>query len=361
MLLPDWWTKRNRGQTKTRMGDDRLWPVRPRPLADELLSTWIVRLAKRNGQKVQAFCDCEFGNQRQLWNRDIDRLAPEWLLSDLSTHTAVPLERVKETTLANYEGRLFRKMHLSGQLRWILPLLLYHRKRLGNGMQFCPQCLASDKDPYFRRRWRVALYTFCPVHECMLYDCCQNCSSPIAFHRGELGRPTVLDSGLLCSCWDCGFDLRSTELVQVQVLDPGSFVLFRALVKGLEEAPAGSLFEIDSMDLLHQFCKLLVSACPHVRLLDFAVGRVGCSAQAISKGRSPFEERSVEERHFILQLAIWLMADLENRIRDAWECGAIRYNNLLKDLQSPPQKYATIVARFNRRIIDSRAKAASLS
>lgn len=51
---------------------------------DELLSWWRVRLAHGHGLKVQIFYNLIFGNRHQVWSRDIDRLAPDWLVSELS-------------------------------------------------------------------------------------------------------------------------------------------------------------------------------------------------------------------------------------------------------------------------------------
>ena len=64
-----------------------LWPIHYKPLPDELLSSWLVRLAHGHGLKVQTFCNLIFGNSQQVWNRDIDRLAPTWLLDQLSYRT----------------------------------------------------------------------------------------------------------------------------------------------------------------------------------------------------------------------------------------------------------------------------------
>lgn len=131
-----------------------LWPAHPKPLPDELLSSWIVRIASANGLKLQTFCDRVFGKEHQLWNRDIDRHAPPWLLASLARHTGTPIKHVRDATLEVYRGRLYRRKHDAGQLRWILPAGVYHRTRRHFGVQFCPQCLAEDHEPYFRTRWR---------------------------------------------------------------------------------------------------------------------------------------------------------------------------------------------------------------
>jgi hypothetical protein len=104
----------------------KLWPVHPHPYPDELLSSWLVRIAHANGEKVQTFCHHEFGIKHQVWNRDIDRLAPEWLLAALSEKTATPMERVYQTTLRRYEGVLFDHYVPSGVEKWITPLRIYH-------------------------------------------------------------------------------------------------------------------------------------------------------------------------------------------------------------------------------------------
>jgi hypothetical protein len=71
----------------------RRWPVHPQPRKDELLSSWLQELARGNGQKLQAFSDCVFGTDHQIWNRDVDRLAPRWLRANLVRHTGVPRQR----------------------------------------------------------------------------------------------------------------------------------------------------------------------------------------------------------------------------------------------------------------------------
>ncbi len=60
-----------------------LLPVHLKPLPDELLSSWLVRIAHGHGMKLQTFCAVIFGREKSIWNRDIDKLAPEWLVMRL--------------------------------------------------------------------------------------------------------------------------------------------------------------------------------------------------------------------------------------------------------------------------------------
>ena len=120
-------------------------------------------------------------------------------------------------TLHGYKGRLYGKGTTSGQLRWILPLQMYHHKYLGFGMQYCSECLRSDNEPYFHGNG--ALHTILSVQNiaACCRDRCWHCGASVAFHRRELGRPMLLTAGPMSICHLCGRDLRSA-------LPPVSFI-----------------------------------------------------------------------------------------------------------------------------------------
>jgi hypothetical protein len=324
------------------------WPAHPHPLRDELLSSWLVHIARANGVKLQRFCDCNFGSERQLWNRDIDRRAPPWLLETLSKHTGTPLSAVRKTTLVEYRGNLFREQHPSGPQQWLLPLMMYHRTFTGYGMQYCPKCLAEDPDPFFRRSWRVAYCTFCTKHRCVLLDRCPNCLAPVAFHRRELGRAERLECGPLSLCHNCDFDLREAVAGPPAYLQSDTFELLHSLVESLESDSRSQKFDLGFHDVLHQLCKLMISDRPHLSLRKFVCRSADIEDRPIIRARLPLEERSTSERHHVLILATWLMCDLPERLRAAWHAKAVRYNHLLKDFHVPPANYESVCLQFCR-------------
>lgn len=67
----------------------KIWPAHPHPLPDELLTSWMVRLAEANGIRLQALSWMLFGNAHSPWNRDADRSAPKWLIKALSRYSGV--------------------------------------------------------------------------------------------------------------------------------------------------------------------------------------------------------------------------------------------------------------------------------
>jgi hypothetical protein len=325
----------------------RLWPAHPKPMPDELLSSWIVRIVRANGLKLQTFCDFAFGKAHQLWNRDIDRLAPEWLLRELAARTGTGLARVRKTTLRIYEGLFYEHWRPSGQLRWILCTGVYHRKRTLFGMQFCPQCLREDAEPYFRTHWRIAALTFCPRHLIALHDRCPACGAAVAFHRRELGRPQVVDTGPLCLCHACEFDLRNAECVSFEFYDED----IRSLLLDVGNLAAGkpSTIDLGWLAVLHQLCKIMVSTRVSAKLAKYIALMVAAHQREISRGRYAFELRALPERSHVAQLAAWLLADPVCRLERAWKVGAVRYSDLVRDIHAMPSWYTEATDGLNRR------------
>ncbi|MBE0471088.1 MAG: TniQ family protein [Methyloprofundus sp.] len=326
-----------------------LWPVHPHPSPDELLSSWLVRIAHGNGEKVQSFCHHEFGIERQIWNRDIDRQAPEWLLTILSERTATMIERVKQTTLKRYEGVLFDHYVSSGVEKWIMPLRIYHRTRKSHGLQFCPVCLKEDVEPYFRTQWRLALHTFCPKHQVMLHDCCPCCGESVVFQRIELGKGKD-EAGLdkkLSTCFNCGFDLALSKAEKPIFINQEIADTWLNLLSELNENRLSS-FDLEQLGVLHHFCKLLTSKVTSKKLLAFISSNLSTSSiPEPNMALRHFEANDVAVRHGVFEYAWWLLLDWPNNLYSAWLNGAIRYNQLLKDYRTPPIWFLKIVTIMN--------------
>lgn len=210
-----------------------LWPIHLKPQPDELLSSWIVRLSHAHGYKIQTMCATLFGKSSAIWNRDIDRLAPQQIGEILKHISGATFEQFENTTLRSYEGRLFEHHNANGMCRWIVPIGIFHRARRHPGLMFCSRCLSEDTEPYFRKRWRLASSIVCTMHEYYLLDACPECQSPIAPHRSDMqGRQMLTHSGLNVHCWNCGFDLRNSR--QATVLDKSLITLQARLDLALE-------------------------------------------------------------------------------------------------------------------------------
>lgn len=325
-----------------------LWPIRYKPFPDELLSCWLVRLAHGHGLKVQTFCNLMFGNRRQVWNRDIDRLAPAWLVDELILRTGTSPELAWGTTLRAYEGILYPKFRLSGTSRWILALKVYHRTRQGYGLQFCPACLSEDNIPYFRKRWRIALNTVCSKHGTMLFDRCPHCGAAVAFHRLDMAGAEAIDVAPLSYCHSCQFDLRDAVPEKPIVYDAdASSLLLDACRQFEHDWVPESEWDLGRFAVMNQLCRIMTARYKHARLREFVLEQIGVQDIELTSGYISFEMRTIRERHHLLQLTSWFMADLDLRLTAAWRAKAVRYNLLLKDFDDPPVYYKLIAEKFS--------------
>ncbi|MER8784344.1 TniQ family protein [Mesorhizobium sp. M1006] len=166
------------------------WPVSVDPQPDELLSSWLHRLALANGIAPRSFASA-LGLGEGMWSPRLDLQLPREAAALLADRTNVRQETISAMAMAEPA---------------LTPLLLplrenVHRNR-SSWMQYCPLCLASDEAPYFRRRWRLASRISCSAHGCGLRDRCPACRTAIvSFDQVELVPQHF--------CARCGFDLRA--------------------------------------------------------------------------------------------------------------------------------------------------------
>jgi hypothetical protein len=176
----------------------RLWPIHPKPYEEELLSSWLARIALRHGMSPRFFC-------KQVWGKqfpgDIDKLFYPKLWTMIAESTNTPIERVQKTTIFDYQGYRIKNTK-NRDAPWIARKVKNYNYPW---IRFCPHCLKEDRDPYYRRYWRLSFVTLCPIHQCTLSDRCPNCTSLIDYLE------TPIESEFLTICHCCQYDLRIAE------------------------------------------------------------------------------------------------------------------------------------------------------
>lgn len=181
----------------------RPWAIRVSVLPDELFSTWLVRAALAQG------CDPIYLTgalwpQWRAWTIDLDRGIAAHRMSILVARSGVDAIRLEAATLRPVLAAIAPSVKPELAVwPWVLALGSRNRRRRG-GLQFCPQCLAEDATPYFRRSWRLAWHVGCTRHRTLLADHCGYCQSLVEPHRVRTGDAT------LCRCPSCFHDLRRT-------------------------------------------------------------------------------------------------------------------------------------------------------
>lgn len=326
-----------------------LWPIRYKPLPDELLSCWLIRLAHGHGLRVQTFCNLIFGNARQVWNRDIDRLAPVWLIEELIRCTGTPRDEAYGTTLHVFEGTLFPKMKETGSLPWVQPLMMVHRLREGRGQQYCSACLAEDEVPYFRKIWRLSLSTYCREHRCMLRDHCEACGASVNFHRVGMGRNTDF-ARPLTFCHACAHDLSKERPRSLPLGDADAGALVDTLLAHCHSVALrqASKSLADTIAVVRHLTRLLLTSIPSVQLMTHVADALGFDERHTPNARLGVEQFDVSSRHEVLQQAAWLLVNFPVRIKQAWDAGVVQYNHLIKGFSSAPVWYLEGIRPLDR-------------
>lgn len=323
-----------------------LLPIHPQPQQDELLSGWIVAVARANFMKVHSLCIRLGGNQNTIWNRDVDRMAPPIVIAKLAKMTGVPEERIRACTLAHLAEQIDVGHHPNGNATWLLPLGVWHRKRLRHGVQFCPICLGMDKRPYVRRSWRLAYYTECEHHRILLMDRCPSCGDAFNYFRGELGVRAKVEAEQLNRCVKCGFDLWGSPMDRFYWPDWQLTVAIRTLhlmndfgwatLENRTYEPAHELLLV-----IRQLIRVMSSGTRAGQLYDAVADALwpeGCDV--LSERGKDYERRSVLERHRLFGMAVWLLMDWPGRFERAYRYSGIQRNSLTRDMKVIPTWYA---------------------
>lgn len=178
----------------------QLWPIHPKPHPDELLSSWVTRIAMANQMSPSDFCKLLLPGERITLN-EIDRAYHPKLIQALATGTGVPIERVLETPLLSDEGYIFLYRQY-GTTEWVLPTMNVDG-HVSKGLAYCPLCLKTDTIPYYRKSWRYTFNPVCPVHRVFLRQGCPECGKPHNYFE-VIGQST---GSPIKTCMHCGADI----------------------------------------------------------------------------------------------------------------------------------------------------------
>lgn len=249
----------------------KLWPVHVRPQEDELLSSWLIRLAISHGLAPQTLFSFIRPNDSQPYY-DIDTYAGPKLIQALARKTGVSARRVKTTTIEGYEGWLHQEHYDYWQS---LPRYLH-----AINIHFCPYCLTEDDIPYFRRTWRLDLIVLCDKHNALLIDRCTKCGKAIDLFDPSKAVQDNYAKNYMTSCKSCNFDLRKMR----PVLTAGPITkeetefqnsLVKAMRQGWVEVPqSGCIYShlyFEGLNtLMEMSIRFLQMACKHYRIPVFA-------------------------------------------------------------------------------------------
>ena len=146
--------------------DNTKFLIHPKPQINELLSSWLVRIARAHLTHTTSFTNMHFKEYPTniIWQRDLDIWCPDELIRRLSFKSGYSEEVIFNMTLRSLEGVITNHITGKSYTKNIRALGNYCHVKTKGGLQFCPKCLKEDKIPYFRKEWRLTFYTYCLKH-----------------------------------------------------------------------------------------------------------------------------------------------------------------------------------------------------
>lgn len=318
--------------------------VRP-PKPGELFSSWLVRTAHQHGLKIHSFTKILWP-EVEFWNRDIDFNPNFSVLKSLSEITCASIEQILETTLRSYQDILYQaKTNSTSCAHWILPMSKYHRFIHNKAILFCPECLSKDReDPFFRKTWRLAFSTCCPECNIQLLDQCPECGKPIMFFRNELGKKTSQSDRPISFCYNCGFNLTTSERIVASAQELSIQQRLYSIMK--EGYCSNVIYPILFFDVLHFLVKLLagnLTLSQNIR--DVITEKTYCNLIDFSfERRIRFEALPLHVRRLVITMAFWLLDDWPHRFISVFTSRIKHGSELLRDLKNPPYWYKKVVA-----------------
>lgn len=179
-----------------------VWSLHPKLKDDEILSSWITRLAAAYSLSYPMFWRIALEKPPA----EADCFPEPDLITILAAKTGTEQATVEDSTLNEWEPTF----DLSSD--WILS---------PSFTQYCPICLAENNLPYFRRTWRLAFVTICEQHSQPLLDRCPQCDASVSYQKTLSTHPYDSPYFGLVYCHACSADLRflpPTQTVMSQEL-----------------------------------------------------------------------------------------------------------------------------------------------
>lgn len=230
----------------------------PKPLEDELLTSWLTRTAIEHNRTLPQFISLFVRHDGSSTIRtDLDFQYNENLFKVLSQKSNLSFNQIYQMSLRSEEGHLFvcnDCLYSPKQIRKLID------KRTHHGLMYCPECLKEDKIPYFRKKWRYTFYNACSKHKVFLTDRCWACYKRISLSK-------IKHMKELTFCSKCERDLSDTLTSKISTsfdyglkaikwfekgLDKGYFIINKQKVKSLFvfEAYTKLVYLLDRKDKL---------------------------------------------------------------------------------------------------------------
>lgn len=191
------------------MNNKRMFSVRVKFFEDELLSSFLFRLADANGVSILNLLN-SFSNNKLHFIQKSDLY-----LIDFSPTHILDLEKLAKLSNVGIE-HMIRGSFIRVLEKFFEEDYSKHRNMtdvIRKYLFYCPKCL-NEKN-YYRMSWKLDSILVCQKHRTSLLNGCSNCTKPI----------TYTNITKIGSCPHCGFKLSECKKVEFVNIDSHNYMI----------------------------------------------------------------------------------------------------------------------------------------
>lgn len=309
--------------------EKKIWPGYINPEKNELFSSWLIRLSKESLIKSHTFSNFYLDKQ-PIWNRDIDKINPNIILSKISHNTTLSNSNIRELFLESYRDIIFNNRDLNSYTPGLLNLGINHRKRKLYGLLCCPLCL-NEEIQYFKKEWRLFFSVACVKCECLLIDRCSKCEAPISFHRLENGIKNDILKFPLYLCWNCFHDYREDIL---KISNKSEIYEYQNYIDQTIENKFNNLTQYSFLyfKVLHHLSNKLIAN-------GNTTSRIKLTAEKYFnyKYNHPnYNQYDLSNRKEILIISFSILKDWPNQFLNIFSNSNVRFSDISRDIDNLP-------------------------
>jgi len=171
-----------------------------KPYKDELFSSLIVRLSRKNYTNISTILYHIF-SRNHLSTKDLD-------LYKFGNRNILKLQQYINVNINKhqlYQFNSYLEENISNNARHVWLTTSNQNPYYKNfyGARFCPYCL--QEKPYIKLSWRIMLFNICKKHLCYLDNTCEKCGSRIIYANNSYEKE-------IYHCYKCNNDIRNNTV-----------------------------------------------------------------------------------------------------------------------------------------------------
>lgn len=319
---------------------DYFFLIVPQPLEDELLSSWLTRVAIEHRRQLPIFLTLFVKKEgNQVSRRDLDFIFDEKFLENLASKSNLKKEDIFKMSLRSEEGYLFS---CNDCLYPPLQIRKLADKRTHNGLMYCPKCLSEDKIPYFRKKWRYEFYNACPKHKVFLTDRCWRCYEKINFAK-------IKHFKEICICHKCEKDFRENLVIKINSNFEYGLKAINWFEKGLndgyfiiDDEKINSLFVFESFTALRS----IVDRKNELNLEDFPLIE---EYKTICKKLEKYNSKkalSIQKEFLLTSLIFYLFEEFPNNLLNFVSKNKLTHRDFIHGFKDIPFWYKKMIDKI---------------